>query len=123
MEVSKTELKVLEVIWQGHPVSSNEIIERLNQQGEWHEKTVKTLISRLVKKQAISFQKENRRYLYSPLISEENYQMQQSTSLISGFFKGKVSPLIAMFAQHNQLKKEDIQELKQLIDDWEKEND
>lgn len=123
MDVTKTELKVLEAIWQGNPASSNDIVERLNRQGEWHEKTVKTLIGRLVKKQVITFEKEARRYLYSPLISQQDYQIQQSDSLISGFFKGKVSPLIAMFAQQNKLKKEDVQELKQLIENWEKEND
>ncbi|TDF35555.1 BlaI/MecI/CopY family transcriptional regulator [Alteromonadaceae bacterium M269] len=124
MDISKTELKVLKAIWQDHPVSSNEIIERLNNGGEeWHEKTVKTLIGRLVKKQAIDFHREGRRYLYFPLVSEEDYQFQQSDSLISGFFKGKVSPLFAMFAQQNKLNQDDIQELKQLIERWEKDND
>jgi predicted transcriptional regulator len=122
-DISKTELKVLEAIWQSNPITSSEIVERLNEHGDWHEKTVKTLIGRLVKKQAIAFQKEGRKYLYYPLVSQHDYQLQQSNSLIGGFFKGKVSPLIAMFAQQNKLKKEDIQELKQLIDQWEQEND
>ncbi len=123
IDISKTELKVLGVIWQGHPVTSSEIVERLNERDEWHEKTVKTLIGRLVKKQAIDFHKEGRRYLYFPLVSQHEYQLQQSDSLIGGFFKGKVSPLIAMFAQQNKLGKDDIQELKQLIEQWEQEND
>jgi predicted transcriptional regulator len=122
-DISKTELKVLEAIWQGHPVTSSDIVDRLNQQEPWHDKTVKTLIGRLVKKQAITFQKQGKRYLYSPLISQKDYQAQQSHSVISGFFKGKVSPLIAMFAQQNKLQKEDIDELKQLIEQWEQEND
>lgn len=122
-DISKTELKVLEAIWHGHPVTSSVIIERLNQSGEWHEKTVKTLIGRLVKKQAIDFKKEGRAYLYFPLISQHEYQLHQSNSLIGSFFKGKVSPLIAMFAQQNKLEKEDVEELKQLIEQWEQEND
>lgn len=122
-DISKTELKVLDAIWQGHPATSSEIVERLNIQGEWHEKTVKTLIGRLVKKQAVTFQKEGRRYLYSPLVSQHEYQLKQSDSLIGQFFKGKVSPLVAMFAQQNKLNKEDVQELKQLIKEWEQEND
>jgi predicted transcriptional regulator len=123
IDISKTELKVLEAIWQGHPTTSGEIVERLNEKEEWHEKTVKTLIGRLVKKQAIDFKKEGRRYLYFPLVSQHEYQLQQSDSLIGNFFKGKVSPLVAMFAQKNKLNKEDVEELKLLIKQWEKEND
>ena len=51
VDISKAEFDVLEALWQQHPVGANDIIERLNQTKPWHEKTVKTLLSRLVKKQ------------------------------------------------------------------------
>ena len=44
----------------------------------WHEKTVKTLINRLVKKQALGFEKEQRRYLYFPLVEKQEYQKVES---------------------------------------------
>ncbi|MGB1199373.1 MAG: BlaI/MecI/CopY family transcriptional regulator [Thalassotalea sp.] len=122
-DISKAEFEVLEVLWQHHPASANEIIERLNQQKEWHEKTVKTLLSRLVKKQAIAYEKEQRRYLYSPLIERESYMAKESKSLIERMFSGRVSPLVAGFAKHNQLNKDDISELKSIISQWEQEND
>lgn len=122
-EISNAELEVLGVLWDENPLSANDIIERLNQDREWHEKTVKTLLNRLVKKNAVGFDKEQRRYLYYPLIEQENYQQQASQTLVERLFSGRVSPLVAGFAKNNQLKKDDIDSLKQLIEDWEQDND
>lgn len=122
-EISNAELEVLGVLWQQSPLSANEIIEQLNETREWHEKTVKTLLNRLVKKEAIGFEKEQRRYLYYPLIEQENYQQQASQSLVQRLFSGRVSPLVAGFAKNNNLQKDDIESLKKLIDEWEQEND
>ncbi|GLX81352.1 BlaI/MecI/CopY family transcriptional regulator [Thalassotalea eurytherma] len=123
IEISKAEFEVLNVIWQQHPLSAAEIVERLNEERQWHEKTVKTLLNRLVKKEALGFEKEQRRYLYYPLIERESYQEQESSSLVQRLFSGKLSPLVAGFAKHNQLEKEDVESLKALISSWEKEND
>ena len=127
MDISKTELQVMQAIWQNHPCGANEIIERLNQDVSsdkvWHEKTVKTLINRLVKKQALGFDKEQRRYLYFPLIEKQEYQKVESRSLMNRLFGGRLSPLVASFASQKKLEKEDVEQLKQLIADWEKDND
>lgn len=118
-EISHAEFEVLDALWQGYPASAADIIERLNQQKDWHDKTVKTLINRLVKKQAISFEKEQRRYLYTPLLARETYVESQSSSLIERLFSGRVSPLIAGFAKNKNLDKDDIDELKAIISSWE----
>lgn len=123
VEISKAEFDVLNAIWQGHPCSANDIIQRLDNDKDWHEKTVKTLLGRLVKKQAIAFEKDNRRYLYYPLLEKQAYQLTESKSLLDRLFGGKVSPLVANFAQQQNLQKDDIEDLKKLIADWEKNND
>lgn len=123
IEISKAEFEVLEAIWQAHPTSANEIIERLNKHKPWHDKTVKTLLNRMVKKGAISFEKEQRSYLYSPLLERDSYTLKESQSLIERLFSGRIAPLVAGFAKTEQLSQRDIDELKQVIAAWEKEND
>lgn len=122
-EISQAEFEVLDALWEQHPATANELIERLNKDKPWHDKTVKTLLNRLVKKYAISFVKKQRSYLYSPLIAKETYTQAQSQNLIERLFSGRVSPLIAGFAKNKNLQKEDITELKAIIDMWEQEND
>jgi len=122
-EISNAEFEVLEALWKNHPASATEIITRLNQHKTWHDKTVKTLLNRLVKKQAISFEKQKRHYIYSPLLEREAYTLKESKSLIERMFSGKVAPLVAGFAKQNDLNKEDINALKSLISEWEENND
>lgn len=123
MDISKAEFEVLNAIWQDNPCSASDIIARLSDQVNWHEKTVKTLLGRLVKKQAIGFNKEKRHYLYYPLLGREAFQQKESTNLLNKLFGGKVSPLVASFASQKQLDKDDVEQLKKLIADWEQDND
>ena len=129
-EISNAEFEVLEALWQKYPASANDIIAKLNEhidttnnEKHWHDKTVKTLLNRLVKKQAISFEKQQRHYLYSPLLAREDYTTKESTNLRERMFSGKLAPLVAGFAKKNELNKDDITALKALISDWEKNND
>lgn len=123
LDISKSELAVLNAIWMGHPCAASDIVERLNQHKQWHEKTVKTLLGRLVKKGAVDFHKENRRYLYFPLVERETLQQKESHKLLDRLFDGKVSPLVAAFASQRSLDHNDISELKEIIAQWEQEND
>lgn len=123
MEITKTEYAIMEAVWQGQPCTAAEIIERLNKQAEWHEKTVKTLIGRLVKKGALSFEKQSRVYIYQACVEQHEYEIAQSKSLVDRLFGGRISPLVSAFAKQNTLKEADIAELKKIIDDWENKHD
>jgi BlaI family transcriptional regulator, penicillinase repressor len=121
-EISKAEYAVLDALWQGYPATASDIIQRLNEHSDWHEKTVKTLLSRLVKKAAIDFDKQQRSYLYYPLIAKDHYLVKESSSLVSRLFSGKVAPLVAGFAKTDGLSRQDIEELKAVIEQWEQNN-
>lgn len=122
-DISPSEFDVLDVLWDDYPATSNQVVERLNTRKDWHEKTVKTLLGRLVKKQVLSYQKQQRQYLYSPLIAREDYTKKEAENLVSRLFKGKVAPMVAGFAKQNALSKQDVDELKALIEKWEQDND
>ena len=118
--ISEAESRVMEVLWQQSPQTSEEIIASLLQPTGWHEKTIKTLLNRLLGKGAISAQKEGRRYLYTPRLHREDWQQHESRSLLDRVFGGKVAPLLAHFSQHEKLSAKDIAELRKLIDAIEK---
>lgn len=123
IEITKAEFEVLETLWQTHPASANDIIDLLNKHKPWHEKTVKTLLSRMVKKGAIGFEKQQRSYLYHPLLDRESYTLVEGRSMVERLFSGRIAPLVAGFAKTETLSRKDIDELKQVIADWEKHHD
>jgi predicted transcriptional regulator len=114
--ISDAESRVMEVLWQTSPLASEDIVAALSQPTGWHEKTIKTLLNRLLGKGAVSAEKEGRRYLYSPLLRREDWQRRESRSLLDRVFGGKVAPLLAHFSQHEKLTAKDVAELRKLID-------
>jgi BlaI family penicillinase repressor len=120
-EISAAELEVMKVLWTQAPQSANDVVAALADASTWHEKTVKTLLNRLVAKEAVGFEKDGRAYLYYPLIQQADYQQKESRSFVDKVFGGRLAPLVAGFAGGKQLSAEDVAELKQLISQWEQE--
>lgn len=117
MTISNAETLVMEVLWNRHPLSADEVVSALLKQTDWQEPTVRTLLNRLLKKGAISAERDGRRYLYRPVLERTDYVHAESKSLIDRFFNGRLSPLVAQFSSRQKLRKKDIAELKRLIEE------
>ncbi|TPG10618.1 BlaI/MecI/CopY family transcriptional regulator [Rhodanobacter glycinis] len=118
--ISDAESRVMDVLWQRAPQTSEDIVATLLEPTGWHEKTIRTLLNRLLGKGAVSAQKDGRRYLYTPLLRREVWQQQESRSLLDRVFGGKVAPLLTHFSQHEKLSTKEVAELRKLIDAIEK---
>lgn len=115
IRVSEAEKCVMDVLWQESPLSSIEVVEKLQSQ-DWGEKTVKTFLNRLVKKGVLSYEKDGRRYLYSPAIEREAFLADESEGFLDKMFKGDMKELLATFVQNKQLSKDELSYLKGLLD-------
>lgn len=113
--ISDAELEVMDVLWNEHPLSAKQVIAKLPESLNWTDKTVKTLLNRLVKKEALSFEVSGREYLYSPLLEKQAVQSQMSKQMLSRLFNGKLSGLVSYFAQNEKLSKSELEELEVII--------
>ncbi|AGG88319.1 MULTISPECIES: BlaI/MecI/CopY family transcriptional regulator [Rhodanobacter] len=118
--ISEAESRVMELLWQQAPRTSEEIVAALLQPTGWHEKTIRTLLSRLLGKGAVAAERDGRRYLYSPTLTRGQWQSQESRSLLDRVFGGRLSPLLVHFSAHEKLGAKDIAELRKLLDAIEK---
>ena len=115
MRISSAESVVMEVLWREHPLSAEDIVAALEREQDWSDKTVKTLLNRLLTKKAVSARRDGRRYLYAPLVDRSAYVQDESRNLLDRLFDGRLAPLVSHFADTKQLNKDDIAELKKLI--------
>jgi len=107
----------MEVLWKTSPISTEDLIAALKGPDKWHTSTVKTLLTRLLKKGAIRAEQDGRRYLYSPVMKREQWLTDESTGLLDRLFGGRVAPLVAHFSQRRKLSKKDVTELRRLIEE------
>ncbi len=118
--ISEAEWEVMKICWNRSPVTAQEIIDRLAALDDWHPKTVKTLLNRLVKKRALGFKKDGRAYLYHPLVTEKDCVSAESRSFLDRVFGGSLRPMLAHFVEHQKLSSSEISELKTLLKQQEK---
>jgi len=115
-KISDAEFEVMKVVWEKSPVTANEIVERLAASSDWQDKTIRTLINRLLKKAALSHEARGKVYYYSPAVTREECQRRESESFLERVFDGSVMPMLAYFAQSDKLSREDVEKLKDILD-------
>ena len=115
MELSKSEQRVLDVLWSESPLTVGQVIERLQKGSDWHENTIKTLLTRLVQKKAVARRKDGGRFFYRPLVSRDAILTKESEGLLKRFFDGQMAPLVAHFADKRKLSKRDIEAIEKIL--------
>jgi BlaI family penicillinase repressor len=115
-QISEAEYEVMKIVWKYAPISTNDVVEKLLAVSNWSPKTIQTLLSRLVNKGVLSYYKTSRVFIYTPLISEEEYLLKESNSFLKRFYNGTLNKMVLNFIDQNLLTKEDIDELKNILD-------
>jgi predicted transcriptional regulator len=117
MKISEAESKVLETFWRAQgPLSADDVIAAMDNDREWSAGTIRTFLTRLVKKKALATTPNGRRYLYRVLIRRDDYVHAQSRNLIDRLFGGRIAPFITQFSERRGLSRDEVEELKRLID-------
>ena len=115
--ISEAEAAVMAVLWDASPLTAQDVIARVPGERGWSANTVKTLLARLVAKDAVAHAADGRRYLYRPLIARADYVAGESRRLIDRLFGGRLTPLVSHLAERQALSPEEIAEIEALLKD------
>ena len=116
MQISDAEWDVMRVVWDQEPSTAAEVIAALQQTHDWNHRTIRTLLARLVDKQALTFSVDGARYLYRAAVGETDCIKQRGQSFVAKVFGGDASALVAHFVQEHPLSSAELAELSQLLD-------
>ena len=114
--ISESEWQVMLVLWSKGALTTNEIVDQLRGKAQWKPKTVKTLIDRLLKKGAVRFEKEGRRYRYYPAVSRDECIASERNSFVRRVYGGTMKPMLAALLEDAKLSPKDISELRDILD-------
>jgi BlaI family penicillinase repressor len=115
--ISEGEQAVMEVLWADAPLTASEVAERIPDARNWSERTVKTMLGRLLSKGALVHEEDGRRYLYRPAVERADYASRETRRLADRLFGGRAAPLVAHLAAGDGLTDQDIAELEALLKD------
>jgi BlaI family penicillinase repressor len=115
-QISDAEWVVMKVVWEQPPITTNQVVEALDSKTHWKPKTIHTLLSRLVQKGALAFERKGREYLFRPLVTARDCEHHAARSFLGRFFDGQLAPFLSRFVEGEKLSPAEIEELKRILD-------
>ena len=116
-QISEAEFEVMKVIWKYAPISTNEVTEKLTQTTDWSPKTIQTMLKRLVTKKALTYEKQSRVFVYTPLVPETEYIRQESNSFLNKYYNGNIVSMLTSYLEDDKLSKTELDTLRLLLSD------
>lgn len=117
LHVSNAELEVLKVLWNLGTLTSQQVIGELTRTTQWKPKTIQTLITRLVAKNAVRVDKTNvKAFLYSAAIGREEYRDTANQTFIQTVYDGSLRMMLASLVGGHKLSEQDLMELRALLE-------
>lgn len=114
-QISEAEFEVMKVIWQNAPINTNEVIEKLKDSTKWSPKTIQTMLKRLVTKKALTYEKQSRIFVYTPLVKEDEYIQHERNSFLKRYYNGNLTAMVSSFLEDDNLSGKDLDSLRKLL--------
>ena len=113
--ISAAESQVMEALWAAGPLGVEDLMARVASANGWGEATVRTLISRLIKKRAVASERRGGRVVYAPQMDRDAYVTAESQGLLDRVFGGQLAPMVAHFTRTKALSPQDLAKLRRLL--------
>ncbi len=121
-KLSEAELEIMQVLWSHNaPMTSNQILEEMGDSRNWKLASLMTVLARMAEKGAVYCDRTTRTNYYTALVPEEEYKLAAGESFLEKMFHKSAKDFIASLYQGKKMSRKDIQELRQYLDELEKE--
>lgn len=116
-KISEAEWEVMKLLWKANSLTSEKIIDSLSEYNDWSNQTIKTFITRLIKKGAIGYERTGRVYNYYPLVSEDECVKSENEFFLKKVYNGALNILFTKFLEEDNLSLDEIEELENILKD------
>lgn len=110
-----SELKVMEILWKAGDSTAKEIARLLNEQIGWSKTTTYTVIKKCIDKGVIERTDPN--FLCRAVVTKEEVQEYETMELVDKMFDGSSDLLVASLINGKKLKADQLNKLRQMIND------
>ena len=110
------EFEVMKVIWNNtQPVTTLQIMEKLESGKNWKPQTVLTMLVRLIEKGFLKSERVGRERNYTPIIRKQDYMQIETGDFMRRYRGNSVGSLVKALYDGRDLSQEDIRELKEWL--------
>ena len=116
-KIFESEYRFCLILWENEPVGSTELVKLCKDQLGWSKATTYTVIRRLAERGIV----KNENAVVTALISKEEAQASRLNEMVEETFEGSMPAFIAAFSKSKKLTRQEVDQLKALIDSYEEE--
>tara|TARA_R110002049_G_scaffold247413_10_gene421614 strand:+ start:605 stop:985 length:381 start_codon:yes stop_codon:yes gene_type:complete len=113
-QLNKTELQIMQYLWKLEKAFMKDIVEQFPEPKPAYT-TISTLVSRMVAKNYVGFDKLGRDKHYYPLIKKNAYFGSQVNGMIKNFFNDSATQFASFFTAETEFSDEQLKELQEII--------
>ena len=115
MEVMKlgiVEAQFAELIWAREPIASGELVKLCEKELNWKKSTTYTVLKKLCERGIF----QNNDGVVTSLLTRDEFNAVQSEQFVEDTFEGSLPAFLAAFTSRKTLSKEEVEEIRRLID-------
>ena len=113
----EAELDIMLALWSAPgPVRRSYFDQKMEEEKNWADSTILSLLSRLAAKGFIGVKKEGNRNLYWPLIQKQEYLAVENKNFLAKLHDSSLRHLVASMAETQTVSRAELEELQQLIE-------
>lgn len=113
-KIFESEYRFCLIVWEHEPVNSGKLVQLAKEGLGWSKATTYTVIRRLSERGVL----KNENTIVTSLISKEEAQKSRLEEMVEETFEGSMPAFIAAFSKTKKLTKQEVDQLKALIDSY-----
>lgn len=121
--LSKAEMEVVRIVWNLGEATVRQAVDAFPPGRNIDFTTVQTYLRRLETKGYLRARRQGRALVYRPRVRPDDVIRDTVGDLVNRLFDGQTIPLLHHLIRDRSICKEDIEELRQMIDQWEEGQD
>jgi BlaI family penicillinase repressor len=115
VRLGKLQLAIMRVLWRRGEAAVTEVHEDLEAERDLAPTTVATMLAKLERKGVVAHRTEGRRFIYQPLVNEEQVRRSMVDELTTQLFHGDVTALVNHLLSEHSIEASELAELRSLI--------
>ena len=115
-----SELDIMLVLWNGTlPMTRPEIEKVINKKKNLAPTTILSLLTRLEAKKFVEVTKQGKMNLYTPLVSQSDYQANESQSVLEKLYGNSLKKFVTSLYQGKKMSSEEVRDLSNFLKELE----
>lgn len=120
----ESELDIMLALWNGtSPMTRAEIEKLVNVKKQLAPTTILSLLTRLENKSFVSVEKQGKMNLYTPLVSQEDYQANESKNVLEKLYGNSLKKFVTSLYQGKKISSEEIHDLSDFLKELDEKED